>query len=443
LPAATYLSCIHMDGTNSRKELVTSGQISYNDEANARNQSQEKAMTMNQVLTGLDRLKLGQWKRLKGYRLGLLSNQASLDRNFTPAREVIEHLLPGQLKVLFGPQHGYGGEDQDNMVETAHSVDKALGIPIFSLYADKREPSDAMLENLDVLIIDLQDVGTRVYTFASTMLHCLKAAARNKKAVLVLDRPNPLGGEIMEGPLLKSELFSFVGPCSMPMRHGLTMGELAGVFDHVFHLRCELEVVPMAGWKRSMFWRDTTLPWIMPSPNMPMAETASVYPGQVIWEGTNLSEGRGTCRPFEIFGAPYLHTRNILDNLEKEALTGCRLQEYTFRPTFHKWGGELCHGFHIHIIDLSTFRPFTLSIALLCTVMKNHREMFRWREPPYEYEHDRKPIELILGDRSLLREVEKGSSISQMGNHWIKEIEAFSKLRKPHLLYPENDALHE
>jgi len=392
-------------------------------------------MLMNQVLTGLDRLGQEGWKRLKGYRLGLLSNQASLDRNFTPAREVIAHLLPGQLKALFGPQHGYGGEDQDNMVETAHGFDKTLGIPVFSLYADKREPSDAMLENLDVLVIDLQDVGTRVYTFPSTMLHCLKAAARNKKTVLILDRPNPLGGEILEGPLLKSGLFSFVGPCGVPMRHGLTMGELARIFDHVFRLHCDLEIIPMSGWKRTMFWRDTALPWLMPSPNMPQPETAYVYPGQVIWEGTNLSEGRGTCKPFEIFGAPYLHTSKIADSLSKEALTGCRLQEYSFRPTFHKWSGVLCHGFHIHITDLFSFRPFSLSMALLSAVMRTHGETFRWKEPPYEYEYDRKPIELILGDASLRQEVEKGKPASQLEDQWATEIEVFSKWRTPHLLY--------
>ncbi|MBW2096305.1 MAG: DUF1343 domain-containing protein [Deltaproteobacteria bacterium] len=391
---------------------------------------------MNQVLTGLDRLRLGEWKKLKGYRLGLLSNQASLDRNFTPARDIIEHLLPGQLKALFGPQHGYGGEDQDNMIETSHGFDKALGIPVFSLYADKREPSDTMLENLDMLVIDLQDVGTRVYTFAATMLHCLKAAARSKKAVLVLDRPNPLGGDILEGPLLEPEFYSFVGPSNVPMSNGLTMGELARVFNHVFHLHCDLEVIPMMGWNRTMFWKDTALHWIMPSPNMPRPETAYVYPGQVIWEGTNLSEGRGTCRPFEIFGAPYLDTGKVLDSLDKKAITGCHLQEYSFRPTFHKWEGELCHGFHLHITDLSLFRPFFLSMALLGAVVGTHQEAFRWKAPPYEYEYHKKPIELILGNDMLWRELEKGKSIARLKERWEKEIRAFSKWRKPFLLYP-------
>jgi len=416
--------------------LVTHKEISYNGRRNSSNPLQQKRIIMDQVLTGLDRLRLGEWKQLKGYRLGLLSNQASLDRDFTPARDIIEHLLPGQLKALFGPQHGFGGEDQDNMVETGHSFDKILGIPVFSLYADKREPSDTMLENLDLLIIDLQDVGTRVYTFASTMLYCLKAAARNKKAVLILDRPNPLGGDILEGPLLEPDFSSFVGPCSVPMRHGLTMGELAKAFNHVFHLNCDLEVMPMTGWDRPMFWKDTGLPWIMPSPNMPQPETAYVYPGQVIWEGTNLSEGRGTCRPFEVFGAPYLDTSKVLAGLDKKALRGCRLQEYSFRPTFHKWDGELCHGFHLHITDLSLFRPFFLSAALLRAVVTTHRKDFRWKEPPYEYEYHRKPIELILGNDTLWRELEKGTPMVQLKGWWEKEIRTFSNWRRPFLLYP-------
>jgi uncharacterized protein YbbC (DUF1343 family) len=390
---------------------------------------------MNQVRTGLDRLRMGHWKSLKGYRLGLLSNQASLDNRLTPAKTVIDHLLPGHLKALFGPQHGYSGEDQDNMVETGHGVDKSLAIPIFSLYADKREPDDHMLERVDILIIDLQDVGTRVYTFASTMLGCLRAAARNSKKVLILDRPNPLGGERMEGPLLESALFSFVGPWSLPMRHGLTMGELAGIFNEVFHLKCDLEIVPMVGWSRSMHWEDTGLRWIMPSPNMPHPATASVYPGQVIWEGTNVSEGRGTCRPFEIFGAPFLQPSGILDVLEKEALMGCRLQEFSFRPTFHKWAGDLCSGFMIHILDPRAFRPFFLSIALLGAIMTVHKEDFQWTAPPYEYEFERKPIDLILGDGSLRHGLEIGTPPAMLRDRWTKKDEAFSQWRRPHLLY--------
>jgi uncharacterized protein YbbC (DUF1343 family) len=390
---------------------------------------------MEHISTGLDRIHEGEWKKLKGYHVGLLANQASLDNKLNTAREVIEKHLPGQLKALFGPQHGYGGADQDNMVETDHSSDEISNIPIYSLYAGNREPLDYMLDNLDVLIIDLQDVGTRVYTFASTMLNCLKAVAKCGKKVLVLDRPNPLGGDVVEGNLLKPELYSFVGPYSFPMRHGLTMGEMARVFDHVYGLDCDLEIVMMHGWRREMLWKETGLRWIMPSPNMPFADTALVYPGQVIWEGTNLSEGRGTCRPFEIFGAPWMDPAEIKRRLDPVSTTGCYLQAYTFRPTFHKWGGEICRGFMIHVLDPHIFRPYCTSVSLLKTVMDLYKSRFEWKESPYEYEYKKKPIDLIVGDSSVRHDLESGASLSDLKDKWSKDLESFINWRRPYLLY--------
>lgn len=390
---------------------------------------------MNQVITGLDRIRDGRWKNLKGHRLGLLANQASLDGRLSPGRDVIARLLPGQLKALLGPQHGYYGQDQDNMIETGHSFDKALRIPIFSLYSKTREPLSHMLEMIDILIIDLQDVGTRVYTFASTMLNCLRAAAGHDKKVIVLDRPNPLGGDLLEGNLLHPELYSFVGPYRFPMRHGLTMGEMAQIFNHVFELGCNLEIIPMHGWRRDMAWNKTGLRWIMPSTNMPLPETACVYPGQVIWEGTNISEGRGTCRPFEIFGAPFLDTKTIQQELEPEATAGCYLQEYSFRPTFHKWDGKVCYGFMIHILDPQVYRPYFTSIALLRAVMKIHSGDFEWKSPPYEYELKKSPIDLIMGDLSLRRDLESGVPLSNIREKWLPDLEAFTQWRRPFLLY--------
>jgi uncharacterized protein YbbC (DUF1343 family) len=387
------------------------------------------------VLTGLDRIREGEWKRLTGYRLGLLANQASLDGRLHTAREVIGRLLPGHLKALFGPQHGYGGEDQDNMVETSHSHDNKLNIPILSLYSDTREPRSDMFEMIDMLIIDLQDVGTRVYTFASTMLNCLRAAAEQGKKVLVLDRPNPLGGEVVEGNLLRPEFYSFVGPYSLPMRHGLTMGEMARIFNKVFGLDCDLEIMPMEGWRREMLWHETGLRWIMPSPNMPFPETAFVYPGQVVWEGTNLSEGRGTCRPFEIFGAPFLDTRAVKQALESEGTDGCYLQEYLFRPTFHKWEGRLCRGFMIHVLDPHIYRPYFTSIALLSAVMDIHRDDFEWKQPPYEYEYKKKPIDMIMGDPSLRHDLKAGSPLSIIKEKWQADLASFVSWRRPYLLY--------
>lgn len=390
---------------------------------------------MSRVLNGLDIFQQDYWKKLKGLRLGLLSNQASLDGRLKSSKEVISCMLPGQLKVLFGPQHGYGGEDQDNMVETQHAFDQELNIPVFSLYSEVRGPSEEVADLIDILIIDLQDVGTRVYTFASTMLNCLRALTKASKKVLILDRPNPLGGDLIEGNLLRPELYSFVGPFRLPMRHGLTMAEMARIFDQVFQLESDLEIIPMGGWERRMLWADTNNTWAMPSPNMPLSETAQVYPGQVIWEGTNLSEGRGTCRPFEIFGAPFLEPTLIKQKLSPESTAGCYLQEISFRPTFNKWEGDLCRGFMIHVLDPSTYRPYLTTLALLQAIIEIHEKKFSWKEPPYEYEFKKMPIDLILGDSSLRREIEKGGKVFSMEEKWLKALKEFRAWRKPFLLY--------
>lgn len=387
------------------------------------------------VATGLDVLRDTYWRKLKGHRLGYLCNQASVDSRLRPGKQVITERLPGRLRLLFGPQHGFGGEDQDNMVETDHARDRDLDIPILSLYAKTREPAREMFEEIEILLIDLQDVGTRVYTFASTMLGCLRVAAKAKIKVLILDRPNPLGGEVVEGNLLRADLYSFVGPCAIPMRHGLTMGELALLFNAAFDLGCDLEVLPMNGWRRRMLWQDTGLRWIMPSPNMPVVESAQVYPGQVMWEATNLSEGRGTCRPFEIFGAPFLDTQGIRGRLASEHMSGCYLRDLTFRPTFHKWEGKICHGFMIHILDVHLYQPYLTALALLQAVISLHRDQFLWKRPPYEYEFDKMPIDLILGDSYLRRRLEMGEDLSHIKQQWLTDLKGFQEHRKTFLLY--------
>lgn len=390
---------------------------------------------MKRVSVGLDVFQDEYWHRFKGQRLGLLSNQASLDRHLRPAKYVISELMPGQLKGLFGPQHGHGGAEQDNMIETDHSYDAELKLPVFSLYSGTREPLEEMLDLMDTLIIDLQDVGTRVYTFSSTMLNCLKAASRTGKNIVILDRPNPLGGEIVEGNLLKQDLHSFVGPFAFPMRHGLTMAEMARIFHSAFGLNCALEIVPMQGWERKMLWQDTGVRWAMPSPNMPIPESAMVYPGQVIWEGTNISEGRGTCRPFEMLGAPFLDTKAVRAFLHPPALRGCVLQEITFRPTFQKWSDKTCTGYMIHVLDPLSFRPYFLSLSLLRAILSAHGDRFEWRSPPYEYEFERLPIDLILGDRSLREDLERGEDMDRIRKKWEPELLKFLEWRESFLLY--------
>ncbi|MCF8061100.1 MAG: DUF1343 domain-containing protein [Deltaproteobacteria bacterium] len=391
---------------------------------------------MTKVASGLDRFREAGWKRFRQARLGLLCNQASVDAALRPAGRVVADALPGGLRALFGPQHGYGGEDQDNMIETDHAYDADLGVPVYSLYADRREPLPEMLEEIDVLIVDLQDAGTRVYTFASTLLNCMRAAARSGRRVVVLDRPNPLGGDAVEGNLLAADMHSFVGPARIPMRHGLTMGELALYFKGVLRIDVDLEVIRMAGWRRAMLWKETGLRWVMPSPNMPLPETALVYPGQVLWEGTNVSEGRGTCRPFEIFGAPFLRPERLLTLVPSGAVEGAVLQPFSFKPTFHKWAEQPCRGFLIHVLDAEAFQPYLASLALLCAVLRDAGERFAWRDPPYEYETERLPIDLILGDTNLRKAVEGGAEPLELREGWQEDLSQFREQRHPCLLYP-------
>jgi len=392
---------------------------------------------MARITTGLDQLRDGFWRDLRGQSLGLLANQASVDYNLKGAKEVIASLLPGQLRILFGPQHGFRGEDQDNMVETPDYVDPELNIPAVSLYGNKADTLAPFFDAIDTLVIDLQDVGTRVYTFIATMLSCLEQASRAGKRVVVLDRPNPLGGIIVEGHLLRPEFRSLVGPFPLPMRHGMTMGELARLFQDTSHLDCELTVIPLKGWSRHMLWEDTELRWVMPSPNMPLPETAQVYPGQVIWEGTNISEGRGTCRPFETFGAPFIDPLVVRAHLTPEDTEGCHLQQHYFRPTYNKFQNELCGGFMIHVLNPHRYRPYSTSLALVKTIRETYPLEFAWRNPPYEYEFERLPIDLILGDSSIRISLEQGRGNRELIDGCSEELHLFLELRKPFLMYEE------
>jgi uncharacterized protein YbbC (DUF1343 family) len=388
------------------------------------------------VITGLERI-LREPGLLAGMgRLGLLYNQASVDSRFRASPEAIDAAFPQSLAALFGPQHGVAGTEQDNMRETGHGSHPRLGIPIYSLYSQTRRPSAEMLAGVDTVLIDLQDVGTRVYTFATTVLFMMEACAEADKRVLVLDRPNPINGLAVEGNLLDPAYSSFVGPFPIPMRHGLTLAELMTLYNEEYGIASELKVVPMAGWKRNEYFEETGLPWVLPSPNMPSIETAVVYPGQVILEGTNVSEGRGTTRPFEIFGAPYLEPDHVREVVEPEALKGAILREVDFIPTFNKWAGELCRGFQIHVTDRNVFRPYTATLAILSALLKLYPEDFKWSDPPYEYVHDKLPVDVILGDARVRSELEQGRSVLDMENEWQTELAQFVAKRSRFLLYP-------
>ena len=372
---------------------------------------------------------------LTGKRLGYLCNQASTVRGLVHGRILLQKKFAGKLTCLFSPQHGFFSEKQDNMIESEHQQDAVTGLPIFSLYGEHRRPTSEMFDRIDVLLIDLCDVGTRVYTFLYTMAYCLEMAAEMGKEVIVLDRPNPLGGDTIEGNLLHPDCSSFVGLFPLPMRHGLTFGELALLINREFSIGAELMVVRMQGWRREMFFRDTGFPWVAPSPNMPSPETALVYPGQVLWEGTNVSEGRGTTLPFEFVGAPYWRHEAIEPVLAKTDLPGCFFRPILFQPTSGKWAGEACRGFQIHVVDPACFMPYRTSLALLQATMLLYPDDFRYKEPPYEYEYERLPLDLILGDKAVRHQLHKGQEIGAMEAGWQQELRAFNNARRKYFLY--------
>ena len=397
------------------------------------------------VRTGLEVLARERPRWLRRRRVGLLMHPASVTADLVSARDVVRRICGDGLRALFGPQHGFAGEKQDNMIESGHGVDPELGIPVHSLYSETRSPTPEMLEDIDVLLVDLQDVGTRVYTFEWTTALALEACAVAGKEVVILDRPNPLGGEALEGNLIREGYTSFVGLYPVPMRHGLTLGELAALVnlrmaggdggavergDGVAVRcpgRCALRVVPMAGWRRRMLFSDTGLPWVLPSPNMPTFETAVVYPGQVLLEGTNVSEGRGTTRPFEIFGAPWIDLATVRARFARRRLPGVVLRDHAFEPTFHKWAGQVCRGFQLHVTDRAAFRPYATTLALLQDIIAEHRDQFAWKQPPYEYVTDRLPIDVLIGDPAVREGVESGVDLRRLERSWRREIDAFRK----------------
>ncbi len=375
------------------------------------------------MITGLERL-LGDAalrRPLAGRRAALLAHPASVTRDLSHAMDALARLPELRLCAAFGPQHGLRGDKQDNMVESPDFVDPALGIPVFSLYGELRRPSDAMMSHFDVLLVDLQDLGCRIYTFITTLRYVLEAAAEHGKAVWVLDRPNPAGRPV-EGLLLRPGWESFVGAGPLPMRHGLTMGELASWFVDWLRLDVELRVIEMQGWRPAagpgFGWPSGERSWINPSPNAPNLSMARCYAGTVMLEGCTLSEGRGTTRPLELFGAPDLDAAALLARMQALAphwLGGCRLRECWFEPTFHKHAGALCRGLQIHVedpahYDHAAFRPWRLQALAFKALRELVPDYPLWRDFPYEYEHERLAIDLINGSDLLRRWVDDGEA---------------------------------
>jgi uncharacterized protein YbbC (DUF1343 family) len=387
------------------------------------------------VRVGIERLIEEDCALLAGARVALLSNPASVDGRLRHAADILADDPRIDLVSLFGPQHGFRSDLQDNMIETPHALDARRRIPIYSLYSDTREPTPEMLRDLDVLVVDLQDVGTRVYTYIYTMANCMRAAARHGVRVVVCDRPNPVGGTAVEGPILRPESVSFVGQFPIPLRHGLTIGEIARLFNQEFALGAALDIVPLDGWRRSMYFDETRLPWVMPSPNLPTLDSTIVYPGAVLFEGTMLSEGRGTTRPFELIGAPWIDGESLAAAMNARGLPGVHFRATVFEPTFQKHAKQTCGGCQLHVTDRQAFQPIRTAVELIEGFRSQNPSVFAWRQPPYEYEHDKWPIDILYGSDGLRSTIDSGGDISRLIASWREEEDAFRKTREKYLMY--------
>jgi uncharacterized protein YbbC (DUF1343 family) len=384
--------------------------------------------------TGLDVFRDQQFAPLRGRRVGLVCHAASVDRDLNHAADLLA-AAGVELVALFGPEHGIHGQAQD-LIGVGDSAEGRLRV--HSLYRDTVEslrPTAEQLRGLDALVIDVQDVGSRYYTFSATMLYCLEAAAANRVAVFVLDRPNPIGGGLVEGPTRALGFDSFVGPHPVAIRHGLTMGEFARLFRADRGLDVDLTVVSCDGWRRSMTFEQTGLPWVLPSPNMPTPDTAVVYPGQCLLEGTNLSEGRGTTRPFELCGAPWLDAAAVARRLEGDRLPGVRFRPAYFRPMFQKFAGADCGGVQLHVTDREAFQPVRSGLAVLAVMRDLSGDRFAWRTEVYEFVADRPAIDLLFGSDRERRALEAGTPWRDVAAAWEGEEAAFRERRRPFLLY--------
>lgn len=387
------------------------------------------------VKLGLEKLLSEPLESLRGARVGLICNQSSVDHQLRHAADLLHEHEQVNLTALFGPQHGIRGDVQDNMVETAHAFDRVTGIPIFSLYSETREPTEEMLEEVDALVFDMQDVGCRIYTFVYTLANCMRAAKKIGKRVIVCDRPNPINGERVAGAVLEPEFASFVGQFPLPTRHGMTVGELALMFKAHFGLDCELEIIKMENWSRELWLDETDAPWVIPSPNMPTLDSATVFPGAVHLEGTQMSEGRGTTRPFELIGAPYIAAEEYARRLNALGFPGVFFRACGFQPTFQKHAQETCGGVQIHVTERDSFEPVITGVATVKVAYDLYPEHFKWKEPPYEYVYDKNPFDVIAGTDKLRQAIEKGESLDRISESWEEALMVFKRERESFLLY--------
>lgn len=387
------------------------------------------------VVTGLDVLCDHGFAPLRGRRVGLVCHPASVDRHLRHAADLFAEAPGVELVALFGPEHGFRGEAQD-LIGVADGDEARLRVhSLYGATVESLRPNAEQLRGVDTLVIDLQDVGSRYYTFQATMLYCLEAAAANGIAVVVLDRPNPIGGVAVEGPTVSPGYDSFVGAHPVPIRHGLTIGELAKLYAVERQIDVRLDVIRCDGWRRGMFFDDTGLPWVLPSPNMPTLDTAIVYPGQCLIEGTNLSEGRGTARPFELCGAAGIDPRALARRLEADGLPGVHFRPAWFRPTFQKFAGQDCGGVQLHVTDRDAFQPVRTGLAVLAALRAEAGAGFAWRTETYEFVSDRLAIDLLFGSPRERESIEAGQPWRDVAGIWEADEAAFRERRQPYLMY--------
>lgn len=387
------------------------------------------------IKIGLEKVLESESNTLNNLRIGLICNPASVNSEFRHAADLFFENKNINLTALFGPQHGIRGDVQDNMIETSHTIDRQTGLPVYSLYSETRQPTEEMVSNIDALVFDLQDVGCRVYTFIYTMANAMKSCAAFGKKMIVLDRPNPIGGVAVEGNLLEAGHESFVGQFPIPMRHGLTVGELALLFNKEFNINCDLEIVKMDNWERGDFYDETDAPWVMPSPNMPTIDTTVVFPATVFFEGTEVSEGRGTTRPFEIIGAPYIDGKEYAKKLKSLELPSVIFRPLNFLPTFQKFAKQECEGVFLHVANRETFEPVITGLAMIKVIFDMYREQFQWKTTAYEYEFERNPFDVIAGTTKIREMFEQEKSIEDIKLFWQTDVEKFNQIRAKYFLY--------
>ena len=390
------------------------------------------------VLTGLEIILDHFPSALKGKRIGILCHSPSITKDFSHITDIFFQRNDCILAAIFGPQHGIHGQTQDNMIEWRSQTHPVYKIPLYSLYGEHRKPSPEMLKDIDILLIDLQDVGARLYTYIWTVKLCIEACSEAGIPVWLLDRPNPIGSLQFDGPVLKKEFFTFVGGASIPLCHRMTIGEMALWIKEKYYPRCDLNIVWMKNWRRSSLFIETGLPWLLPSPNMPTVKTAIVYPGTVLIEALNLSEGRGTTIPFELFGAPFINSEKLKRNLDARNIDGCAFRIHNFIPTFNKFTGEFCNGLQIHVTDINIFKPVGTALEIFDAIIETSEpDNLKFNLPPYEYEYNLMPFDILSGDSGMRESLLNRKDVRIEKERWVHEIEEFINEFRHFAVYSE------